>query len=53
MKDDIRVPNMPAFIDANNLQAYINEDLKGVLNLINYVTINDSESTGYDANILP
>ena len=32
-KDEIRVLNMPAFIDAKNLQPFINEDLGGVLNL--------------------
>lgn len=53
MKDDIRVPNMPAFIDANNLQAYINQDLKAVLKPIDYKAKNGSDSTGYDANILP
>lgn len=53
MKDDIRVPNMPAFIDANNLQRYINQDLKAVLKPIDYIAKNGSDSTGYDANILP
>lgn len=53
MKDDIRVPNMPAFIDANNIQPFINQDLLDVLNVIEYKSINDIESTGYDANILP
>lgn len=53
MKEDIRVPNMPAFIDANNIQPYINEDLKAVLNVIIYNSKNGTESTGYDANILP
>lgn len=53
MKEEIRVPNMPAFIDANNLQPYINEDLRSVLIPIEYKAINGSDSTGYDANILP
>lgn len=53
MKDDIRVPNMPAFIDANNVQPYINQDLRAVLNTITYLSKNGNESTGYDANILP
>lgn len=53
MIGDVRVPNMPAFIDANNLQPFINEDLNGVLNTITYLTKNGSESDGYDANILP
>lgn len=53
MKSDIRVPNMPAFIDANNLQPFINEDLKGVLKPITYFSKNEKELDGYDANILP
>lgn len=53
MKDDVRVPNMPAFIDANNIQPYINQDLRAVLNTITYNSKNGNESTGYDANILP
>jgi hypothetical protein len=53
MKDDVRVPNMPAFIDANNVQPYINQDLKDLLNVIVYTSINGNESSGYDANILP
>ena len=35
-KDDIRVLNRPAFIDARNLQPFINEDLNRVLNLLEY-----------------
>lgn len=48
-----RVPNMPAFIDANNLQPFINEDLKLVLNQIDYIEKNGKISSGYDALILP
>ena len=53
MKEEVRVPNMPAFIDANNIQPYINEDLKQVLNTITYTSKNGNELDGYDANILP
>lgn len=53
MREDIRVPNMPAFIDANNIQPFINEDLRGVLNTITYLSKNGTKSDGYDANILP
>ena len=47
------MPNMPAFIDANNVQPFINEDLREVLNTITYISKNENEATGYDANILP
>ena len=50
---DIRVPNMPAFIDANNLQSFIGEDLRVVLNKVDYIDKNKKESQGFDANILP
>jgi P63C domain-containing protein len=53
-KSEMRVPNMPAFIDANNVQPFIGEDLKGVLNPINYIDKNGkSEVSGYSALILP
>lgn len=52
-KGEVRVPNMPAFIDANNIQPFINEDLKEVLKTISYISKSGNESDGYDANILP
>jgi len=49
-----RVPNMPAFIDANNLQPFIGNDLKEVLKQIDYVEKNGkTQSSGYNALILP
>lgn len=53
LKGEVRVPNMPAFIDANNLQPFIGEDLKVVLNQIDYIDKNGGESSGYNASILP
>lgn len=44
---------MPAFIDANNIQPFISQELKGVLNPIDYIDKNEKVSTGYDATILP
>ena len=38
-KDEIRVLNMPSFIDANNLQPFIDEGLKGVLTQIPYYNV--------------
>lgn len=52
-KDDIRVLNRPAFVDANNLQPFINNDLDVVLNTIEFVSLSDSETEGYNAEILP
>ena len=52
-KDDIRVLNRPAFLDAKNLQPYINQGLEGVLNTIVYTAKNGSTVEGYNAEILP
>lgn len=51
---EVRVPNMPAFLDANNLQPFVGEDLHGVLNQIDYIEKNGTTSaSGYNALILP
>jgi len=52
-KNEIRVPNMPSFIDANNLQSFIDEGLRGVLKQHNYLGLNKKEDSGYNALILP
>lgn len=50
---EVRVPNMPAFIDANNLQPFIGVDLIEVLKQIDYEDKNGNENAGYNASILP
>lgn len=52
-KDEIRVLNIPSFIDANNLQPFIDEGLRGVLNSIQYVKKNGGKTSGYKAEIVP
>lgn len=52
-KNESRVPNRPAFIDANNLQPLIQGDLEEVLKQIEYKTLNGKEAEGYRAEILP
>jgi P63C domain len=52
-KDDVRVLNRPAFVDAKNLQNYINQGLEAVLNTIAYTAKNGSIVEGYNAEILP
>lgn len=44
---------MPAFIDANNIQPFVSQELRLVLNPIDYIDKNEKVSTGYDATILP
>lgn len=34
----MRVPKMPPFIDANNLQPFVGKDLKGVPKKIDFLT---------------
>lgn len=52
-KHDVRVLNRPAFMDANNLQPFIDVSLDGVLNEIDYLTLNGNKSDGFNAEILP
>jgi hypothetical protein len=53
-KYETRVPNMPALIDAKNLQPFISSNLEGVLKPIEYQK-KDSQNTttGYSAEIIP
>lgn len=52
-KDEIRAPNMPSFIDANNLQPFVSSQLKAALQPISYLTKSGKSGTGYPAEILP
>src|SRR3989338_9602446 len=47
--NETRVPNMPSFIDAKNLQPYISSDLLGELKQIEYLTKTSRPMTGYKA----
>lgn len=56
-KGEVRVaelPGLPSFIDANNLQIYINQELRTLLiNTVSYKSINGRMVTGYKAEIIP
>jgi hypothetical protein len=52
-KSEIRVPNMPSFIDAKNLQPFIDQELSAVLKPIEYRSITHKDMTGFNAEILP
>ena len=52
-KGEVRVLNRPAFIDANNLQPYIDQSMDKVLNTIVYKDKNHKDAEGYNAEILP
>lgn len=46
-------PNMPSFIDAKNLQPFVNEDLREGLKRIDYTEKNGKPDSGYNALIIP
>lgn len=48
-----RIDEIPTFMDAKNLQPFINEDLKRVLNKVEYTDKKRKIVDGFDANILP
>lgn len=48
-----RLINVPTFMDAQNLQPFISEDLNSVINKIEYIDIKGNTQEGYDATILP
>lgn len=45
--------NVPVFMDAKNLQPFIDEDLRAVIKKVDFIDKNGKEQQGYDANILP
>lgn len=47
------VINLPAFMDANNLKPFINQDVIGVIKRVKYKTKDNQIREGYDATILP
>jgi len=51
--DASRVHNMPAFLNANNLQPFVHEDLMVVLEKVDYLDLNGKNDSGYNAEILP
>nr|DAW14351.1 MAG TPA: P63C domain protein [Caudoviricetes sp.] len=50
--DGSRGDQMPSFIDANNLQPFVNEHIKVWTKLIPYQTLSGAKRSGYDARIL-
>lgn len=52
-KEEKREPNMPSFIDAKNLKPFIDDDLRGELKLIPYISLTGRMVSGYKAEVLP
>lgn len=52
-RGNTRVINIPAFMDAQNLQPLISSDLMEVITKIEYLDFNGKKQSGYNAIILP
>lgn len=50
--EEYRADQMPSFLNANNLQQFVNEQLRGWTQLIEYKDKNGSIRSGYNARIL-
>ncbi len=48
-----RAINVPSFVDANNLQHYINKDLQEAIKPVSFVSLTGRITKGYNAEILP
>lgn len=48
--DEIKIP---PFMDAKNLQVYINEEIKVLIKRVEYEDINGKQQQGYDCQLLP
>lgn len=52
-RGNARVIGIPVFMDAKNLQPYISEELRSMINKIDYIALSGGRQSGYDASILP
>ncbi|MDO6810029.1 P63C domain-containing protein [Zobellia galactanivorans] len=48
-----RLIGIPVFMDAKNLQPFVNKELEAVIGKVEYFDKNGKKQEGYDANILP
>lgn len=52
-RSNARMINMPAFLDAKNLQPFIGADLMPLIRPISFTTNNGKKDSGFNASILP
>ena len=52
-RGNARVIGIPVFMDAKNLQPFIDEELRSVISKVDYADKNGKIQQGFDANILP
>lgn len=50
--EDYRVDHMPSFLNANNLQPFIGEEVTLWTRIVHYIGVNGAPRTGYDARVL-
>lgn len=48
-----RADQMPSFLDANNLQVFVNKELRDMIKEIYYINLNGKKVKGYNAKIVP
>ena len=48
-----RADQMPSFLDANNLQPYVDQELKDMIKEVEYISIDGKVVKGYNARIIP
>jgi len=53
VRGNSRLINIPVFMDAQNLQPFVNTELMEVINKIDYIGLNGTIREGYNALILP
>jgi hypothetical protein len=52
-RGNARVIGIPSFMDAKNLQPFINEELMQVISKVEYLDIDSKKRSGFDASIIP
>lgn len=52
-RGNARLINTPVFMDAKNLQPFINQELQDMINKVDYIDKSGKHQTGYNALILP
>lgn len=52
-RGNARVIGIPAFMDAKNIQPFVNKEVKSVIRKIDYIDLNGKYQTGFDCLVLP
>ena len=48
-----RIDQVPTFMDAKNIQPFVNDEIKKLVKKVDYINLDGKISEGFDANILP